>query len=180
MSITGSGTKRCLPCALAAAVWGRMGRKGIIFSFDLLVAFIAMCMMMHLVLANLAAIVEADAGNAQDFSVERAGIYLLDSMVKNHDTNNPALGAAYFDSAKRRVEEGVVDYALLQNAEPGRLDLGRGVYAQRLFAEYKSGRTETFYEGARKGECITFERFVLLGKPLPEKAKIGLVVCSEK
>jgi len=151
--------------------------RGIIFSMDLLIAFLIMCMMMHLALASLSMAVGQASENVRDFSIERKGIYLIDSLVKNHDSNNSVLGSAYFDSGKKRVETGIIDYSMLKNARPEELDMGDGHYVQGLFIGYVGGRKEEIYTSERGRNCIVFERFVLLRKLLMEKAKICVVVC---
>lgn len=139
--------------------------KGVIFSFDLVFAFIALCVMMYFILLNADAMMDEGNSRIREFDSYSRSLLIADSAVKNYDMENPLLGAAHYNPEKRRVEENVIDAALLAEVEG----------ADILFLEYGDGSRETIIDGKEKGECTVVERFVFLGG---RKAQLNMGVCS--
>lgn len=139
--------------------------KGIIFSFDLGFAFIALCIMMYLILLNADAMMEAGNSRVSEFGSYSRSLLIADSAVKNYDMENPLLGSAHYSLGKRRVEENVIDAALLAKVDG----------ADIVFLEYGDDSREMIRDEEKGKECIVAERFVFLGG---RKAKLDIGFCS--
>jgi hypothetical protein len=148
--------------------------KGLFFSFDSLVSFLFL-LLGFLLTVNFAVFAlkwHYDEINNNELLL--LGFSISESLVKNRDLSNSLLGSAYFDSGKNRLFSNVVDASLLSKAKPSYF----GKYAvSALYLVDKSGKK--FYFDSAKGNCVAFERFVLLENYPERKGILGVVVCSE-
>ncbi len=136
--------------------------------------------MVYLILLNINESVEKNKEFAEKFSMQRMGIFLIDSLIKNYDQNNPLMGSVYFNPETKRAESNVIDYSLLKRARADAVEFDEGVFIKKLYIEFKSGEKEILFKNNKNGNCLALERFVLIKKLLgEEKAKIAVVVCSE-
>lgn len=152
-------------------------KNGFVFSFDLLFAFILVCFIAFLLLANASALLnERKIGNKQLF-LEEKGILIIDSMVKNRNFEEPLLGSAVFDEEKHRVLSNVLDEKMLERLKAKEI-AGVKVVKAWLKEKSESGVKERIlfenFNGMEK-ECRSFERFVIVNG---ESKMIGAVFCS--
>ena len=104
---------------------------------------------------------------------EEKAVFLADSLVKNRLEENPLLGSAVFDSAKKRVLENSIDLALLEKAVP---QCFGSACAKKLYL--RGGiDLEIFSLDLEKNNenCVSVERLVFVGG---KKALLGVVVCD--
>ena len=150
-----------------------MGRRGFLFSFDLVIAFIAVLAMFYLILLNYSAFAEGAAQAGRDYALQKNALFLLDGIVKNSSAGNPMLGAAKFDAEKRRALSNELDlvkagnFRQIENTE---------FRVREISLHFKDGAVETlFEENAGGGDCVSLDRFVLAGG---RKALLRAVVCD--
>ncbi|MFH1256942.1 MAG: hypothetical protein V1494_06660 [Candidatus Diapherotrites archaeon] len=158
----------------------RLNKKGSLFSFDFFCAFFLLAVMLLLMFSALSSRAKAETDALQHFSLQRKGLTLMDSLVKNRNVEKPLLGSAYFDSSAKSIEANTVDYGLLKKAETQDIYLGEKTFLKELSIVSASGATETIIQNfSPSRECVSVERFVLLKKIPEEKALLRGVVCSE-
>jgi len=127
---------------------GTIGENGFAFSLDLMIAFLALLLMLSLMLAQLDLLKGQAIESIEGIALQRKAIFLIDSMVKNRNEENPGLGSALFDAQKHRILQNELDPILLGRAR----------------AEIESGEN-----------CLSLDRIVLVNGKL-EKA--GVRVCE--
>lgn len=143
--------------------------RGFVFSFDALIALFVLFVMIFLMLAQAKVLVEGEVDSVREFELKSAGLFYLDSLVKNFD-ENAVRGVAKFDVEKRRVESNVLDYSLLK-----RIDVRGFEFVKGIELEFLSGGREEVFRGSGGEECFVFERFVLVKG---EKGKVKVKVCT--
>ena len=158
------------------------GEKGIVFSIDLMISFLAIITMFYLILINFGGLAEGEVGFGKDAALWKNSVFLLDSMVKSFDENGFANNVTYFNAMKRRVESNVLDYAalrLLSEKLRGKGDLSKGdeFFVKEISLGYKNGGSETLFSSTLQGgNCFAVERLVIVNNG---KAILKGVVCSE-
>src|SRR3989344_4185368 len=95
----------------------RITDRGLAFSFDLLAAFLIMGFMLHLIMLNYAGISDSIESRLKRIELEKNAVFATDSFVKNSDENNPAAGAAFYNSGLHRVQSNLLDPALLEKID---------------------------------------------------------------
>jgi len=107
-------------------------------------------------------------------TLQRKALFAADSLVKNRDNENPALGAAILDTQKHRVMSNEIDIALLRKAKAIN---GGGFAIKEISLEFKGGEKEIIFSepGAAPGDCIAVERAVLAEE---KKAVVRMVACE--
>jgi len=117
---------------------------------------------------------QANLKQLEEFEAEKNAIMAFDALVKNNNNENSALGAAFFNGEKMRVEENNIDLQLLKRANP---EITKKVFLKKLWLSFKGGRTETIFDyPIAVKNCIGISRFV---KATGEKALLEGVVCVE-
>ncbi|MFH1224501.1 MAG: hypothetical protein V1676_01730 [Candidatus Diapherotrites archaeon] len=161
------------------------GRRGIVFSFDLLIAFIVMCLILCLILVNMNLRADSAVSAQRSFALQHAALSVADTLVQNADLNNPALGSAYFGEDKRRVFGNVIDGTLLAKADFAGISLGKGIFLKEVSLRYKSGEYGQIHRSPLPaGSCTAAERFVVVkGAAIAkgateEKAILTVVACE--
>lgn len=108
--------------------------------------------------------------------LQRNAIMMMDSLVKNRDTEKPQYGSAVFDAEKRRVQSNQLDKQLLQAIPAAQLDENAGVFFQAIELRFADGTRETIFETAKNGNCLAVERLVIIEE---KKTVVRGVVCRE-
>lgn len=140
---------------------------------DLLCSFLGICLIALVSLQCIHNSTETNAKQLRDFELEKNTIMLLDAIVKNRNTEKPALGAAVFNTEKHRVEENKIDVALLKQANPL---VAKNVLLKKVSLYFKDGEKKTIIETSGGENCLAASRMVLVeGK----KALLEGVVCAE-
>jgi hypothetical protein len=149
------------------------GKAGFLFSFDLAAAFLAVLLMLFLFFAKVGFEKDALLENSREKELQRFGLFLADSMVRNRCSEAPVFGSALFDEEKRRVASNRLDLALLENI--GQIE-GSGFFAARV--SFKAGAKEEIFllEEALNRNCVSFDRPCVLGG----KKGLVLVTACEK
>mgnify|MGYP001589728766 CR=1 FL=1 len=163
-----------------------MRNRGIVFSTDLMVAFVAVSAIVFIIVWFSSGYIENIARNANDFSKEREAIFFMDYLVKTRGKELPLIGAAFFDAEKKRVIGNVLDKEMLKNAVNGAEEIKlehwtvKGIYLiyENGAKEWVLGNAENGGNG-KQGKCAVYERFVIVTDGVfTEKAKIGAVFCE--
>jgi len=155
-----------------------MRNNGILFSTDLIVAFIAVSTIALMIVFVYSGYFGAVSDNVKAFSRDREAIFFMDYLVKTSSNELPAIGAAFFDTEKKRVVGNLLDKEALKDytKEIGQLELEHWV-VKGIFLEYENGNKDWIFGGREEG-CVIYERFVLMNGAVMEKAKIGAVFCE--
>jgi len=140
---------------------------------DLLCSFIAICLISLVSIQFLSSSIEAQLKQLKDFELEKNAVMLIDTMVKNRNEENPALGAAVFNGEKLRVEENNIDLELLKRLNP---IVSQSVFVKKIELLFKDGARKTIIENSLGENCLGVERFVLVEE---KKALLRCVVCVE-
>ena len=148
--------------------------RGFMFSLDAVIASMLLLFAFYTLIISVSSF--AGQGSAQEEYVEKEMLALAvsEAIVKNRNMENPSTGAAYFNSEKMRVEQNVIDPALVSKATP--MEFGK----YELSAIYERNRAgkKYFFEQEREN-CIVMERFVLMKELLERKTIIGVEVCEK-
>lgn len=156
-----------------------MKSKGIYFSFDFLVAFILLLLCLLLILQNTSALVEKTVLKQKETQLTMTGLFLLDSLIKNRDDENPLMGAAFFNADLKRVEQNTVDLELLSKITQ-KNDFEE-FFLKSVYVKYKNFEKKYLLEKNEGKNCFGVERFVLIKtKTQTKKGKIGAEICNEK
>ena len=155
-----------------------MRNNGIIFSTDIMVAFIAATGVVLMIVFAFSSYFGAVSENAKNFSHDREAVFFMDYIVKTNGGDWPPIGAAFFDVQKKRVVGNLLDKEALKNSvkDTNSLQIEHSA-VKGIFLEYEDGRTEWIF-GDREEGCVIYERFVLVNGIIREKAKVGAVFCE--
>lgn len=149
-----------------------INESGLLFSFDLLLAFFIMCAMLYFMLMNMDFIAGRNADALGEFSFYQNAFSFADSSVKD--------SFAFYDGKKHRVLDNVLDYGLLRDADAQKP--GNGKFLIREIAlEYAGGKRETIAGSPEenKNNCSAVERLVRVRKDFEEEeAKISFLLCG--
>ena len=155
-----------------------MGNRGIVYSTDLMVAFVAVSAIVFVIVAFSSASLGKISQNFENFSREREAIFFMDYLVKAHVNEPPVIGAAFFDAEKKRVVGNVLDVGMLRNAAKEREEIKlEHQTVKGIFLQYKNTEKEWIF-GGNEENCVIYERFVLVRGILMQKAKVGAVFCE--
>lgn len=156
--------------------------KGIAFAADFLTATMLLFFCTLAIYAHINSSVEKISSDYKKIKLAENGIFLMDSLVKNNDENNPLMGSAYFNSRLKRVEQNVVDIGLLKKiSEKSEQGQFIGFFVKSVSFQLKGREPQKIFEKIQKGTCIGIERFAILKEDFSEeKGKITAVVCNEK
>ncbi len=148
------------------------GKKGFVFSLDLVIAFLAMLLMLSLMLLHLQTTKEQEIAAIEKLSLQEKGIFLIDSMVKNRNEKNPLLGSALFDEEKHRVLQNQIDLSMLLKG--GQMQGSEFFVSSISFRA--AGRQETRILAQPGKNCIALDRLVLMeGKT----GKVEVTICEK-
>ena len=150
--------------------------KGFFFSMDLMIACLMLSLFLLVLLSTARVYSNSAAGHVRETEKEFLGAAISESLVKNRNEADPNIGAAYFNSDKKRVEQNVLDEQLMRKTHEAVL----GQYALRAIYE-KNGYGKSFFFQSSGDGCLSFERFALLKSPGRinlDKIVIGVVVCD--
>jgi len=155
-----------------------MRNRGIIFSTDIMVAFIASTGVVLMIVFAFSSYFGAVSENAKNFSHDREAVFFMDYLVKTGSGDGLPIGVAFFDAQKKRVVGNLLDKEALKNPvkDANSLQLEHST-VKGIFLGYESGRTEWVFGGMEEG-CTIYERFALVNGIIREKAKIGAVFCE--
>ena len=115
--------------------------------------------------------------NQNDFAfqeLERNTIMMMDSLLKNRDTQHPQYGAALLAGTKKRVQSNHIDRALLEAIPFAQSIENQPVFFQKIEIVFAND-SETIFETEKQGNCLSLERFVLFEN---QKALLRGVVCN--
>jgi hypothetical protein len=144
-----------------------MGRTGFAFSLDLTVAFVAMLLMLSLMFTQLNLVKEEQLAGLEKLSLQERAIFLIDSMVKNRNLQQPFLGSALYDPEKHRILQNQLDPEILLNAREA--DFGKFSVSRPSFTGNR-----VVSAGARN--CISLDRIVLIEGMV---SKVEVTVCEK-
>jgi len=144
--------------------------KGFIFSIDMMLALLITMSMMYFMFVHLNLMTESSVKAIEKYTLQRKGIVLLDTIVKNNDSENPVLGSAKVDVGLKRVKVNDMD-EFRWNNELNKKEINSGEIKATLYTEEEEMETNQI------GNCIVLKRFVLVEGN--EKFLYG-VICNEK
>jgi hypothetical protein len=108
--------------------------------------------------------------------LERNCLMMMDSLVKNRDTEKPQYGAAALDGGKKRVESNRLEKQLLEKIPESQENENSPVFFQQIELQFLDGARETVFELPKKGTCLSAERLVVIEN---RKAVVRGAVCRE-
>ncbi|MBI2529926.1 MAG: hypothetical protein HYW05_02185 [Candidatus Diapherotrites archaeon] len=143
---------------------------GLLFSFDLLLAFFIMCAMLYFMLLNFNLIAAQDADALGEFSFYQNAFSFADSSVKD--------SFAVYDMERRRVLDNVIDYGLLKKSGSQKPENEKFLIG-KIALEYVDGKKEVISESGNKNNCSAVERLVHIRNDSGDgKAKILFLMCG--
>src|SRR3989344_5556475 len=92
-----------------------MRNNGILFSTDLMVAFVAISTVVLMTVFVYSGYFGAVSENIKAFSRDREAIFFMDYLVKTNSNELPTIGTAFFDADKKRVIENLIDKEALDD-----------------------------------------------------------------
>ncbi|MDO8634385.1 MAG: hypothetical protein Q7K34_03795 [archaeon] len=139
-----------------------MRDKGGLFSFQGAFALIAMLFTGMVVVYSASSFAGKTLENEKNAEFERKTIFIADSMVKNHNVENPFLGAAVFDPSLGRVRPNAVSLEALRNAGREQAQIA-GITVKKIQAMHENGEKETIFDygGKNFSECLAAQRFIV-------------------
>lgn len=149
-----------------------INESGLLFSFDLLLAFFIMCTMLYLMLLNLDFIAGRNADALEEFSFYQNAFSFADSSVKD--------SFAFYDGEKHRVLDNVLDYGLLKKGDIQKMK-NEKFLTKEISLEYAGGARETIVGSSEenKNDCSAIERLVRIREnSIDEMAKISFLLCG--
>ena len=147
-----------------------INERGLLFSFDLLLAFFIMCAMLYFMLLNVNLIAERNGNALEEFSFYQNAFSFADSSIKD--------SFAVYDREKRRILDNVIDYGLLKNADAQKLENGKFSIG-KISLEYADGKKEVISESGNESNCSAVERLVRVRKEFQDgKAKLSFLICG--
>jgi len=155
-----------------------MRNDGFVFTSDLMLAFVVVCTTLFIIVWMAGSHATGLADKISDFSEQRERVFFMDYLVKTHGNEMPAIGAAFFDSGKRRVMENVIDTGFLAEATAGTdaIVLQHSV-VNGIFSQFP-GEERLFFFGSEQEGCMILERFVVFSGMSQRKGKVGAVFCE--
>ena len=156
--------------------------KGIAFAADFLTATMLLFCCTLVIFAHINNSLEKISTDYKKMRLAENGVFLMDSLVKNNDENNPLMGSAYFNGRLKRVEQNVVDIGLLKKTG-GKSEQQQfnGFFVKSISFQPKGKDPQIIFEKMQHSTCIGIERFAILKDGFSqEKGKITAVVCNEK
>lgn len=120
--------------------------------------------------------VQETKSNFESLELERNGIMLMDSLVKNHDAEKPQYGAAVLDNQKKRVRSNVLERRLLQAIPAAQEKEKVPIFFQKLELVFQEGTSQKIFETEKRGKCLSLERLVVIEN---KKAVLRGMVCRE-
>lgn len=132
-----------------------------------------MCIISLLLLQRLNNAVSENTRQLEQFELEKNAVMLLDTMVKNHNEENPALGAAFYNEEKHRVEENKIDIDYLKQANP---IVTKSIFVNSIELQFFDGTSEAVIYSGIGTNCLGIERPVIARE---KKALLKGVVCVE-
>ena len=150
------------------------GNRGFVFSFDLVIAFTAMLLMVSLVLMHSDSAARGQETALRRFASMQKMVFLMDSLVKNNDRENALLGSAVFNAELHRVESNILSSELLSAAKERE---GSELSVSRIAFKTLGAEAEqiVFEQEAVGKNCLALDRFVLIdGK----KALVEVRACN--
>ncbi|GEM_PF-3292035 len=157
-----------------------MKAKGNVFASEFVVSCVVVFFFILVALNQASMAVKKNSETQATLEFERKAIFLVDSMIKNHDEKNPVLGAAFFDAELKRTQSNVIEAKRLANPDPKNLFVG-GIRVQKIQLKFVDGKKETVFEDKAENEsyCLVVERFVVSISDLERKKGLLQVTACE-
>jgi len=137
------------------------GTKGMIFSFDAMIAFIIMLFMISVFALTLGNYSTQVLAQEQNFFLEEKTIFVADAFVKNYNSDNALLGGCIIDLDKKRVKSNEISSALLNNTK--QIEIEGFFVKEAKIKSLDKTISKIFLSDNRESEqCIAIKRFVLI------------------
>ncbi len=141
--------------------------RGGIFTFDLLLSFFLLQLMLFISLWEISRIAEKNTLENREKGLLFFAIYLADSLVKNHD-GNWFSGIADFDKEKHRTKSNEIMVSGIKGLERN----------QNIFEAWTrdvNGKRVLFSKDSVGKNCVAVERIVIADS---KKTAFGVKVCG--
>jgi len=150
---------------------GHILQKGQIFGIDSMISFTIMLFCVLVFATTLSNESQNTSQNLLDYELEEKALLITDSLVKNHDENNPLLGSCIIDTDKKRVLTNILDIELIRKSKPINLN---GIFAKQITVNTQ-GKIETIkLDEKNSNECIAVKRFAMVNN---QKSILEMMVC---
>lgn len=137
-----------------------MDNKGSIFSFQGTFALTIMLLIGLIAVFAINNFSHKTIENETNTEFERKAIFLADSMVKNHNEENPILGSAIFDSSLQRVKANTIDLDRLKTATLDQSFIAQ-IAVKKITAKGEN-KVETIFETPKENfsKCLNVQRAI--------------------
>ena len=135
-------------------------------------AFLAILLMVFIMMSTINERTENQVGELNKIELQRKAIFLIDSIVKNRNEENPLLGSAIFDKQKKRVLQNRLDVELLKNVKPIQSE---EFYISKL--SFTTNKEEIIFQSKPKGNCISIDRTVTIVNKI---GKLEVIACEKR
>ncbi|HNV01033.1 MAG TPA: hypothetical protein PKK60_01240 [archaeon] len=145
--------------------------KGMIFSFDTMVAFTIMLFVIFGSIYFISTNYEKQKENLENFYLTEKTLLVLDSLVKNNNPENYLLGSAIIDLSKKRVKSNELKKENLLNSKSFEL---KDFFVKEISWENNSENKRIVLSQKESKKCFSSKRFVKIDG---EKSIIELKGC---
>lgn len=142
--------------------------KGLVFTSDLMIAFLAMLIMLMISLVFASQTLEKEKSFFEQNQAEKKALILLDHLIKNSSDQN---GLAVFDNNKNRVLENMIEAGKLETVNEKWRPLGFELFLQSFEEGFSS-------ISAPEKACLVFRRPVTV-HGTEEKMFLGVKACEK-
>lgn len=145
--------------------------KGMIFSFDTMVAFTIMLFVIFGSIYFISTNYEKQKENLENFYLTEKTLLVLDSLVKNNNPENYLLGSAIIDISKKRVKSNELKKENLLNSKSFELN---DFFVKEISWENNFESKKIILSQKESKKCFSSKRFVKIDE---EKSIIELKGC---
>ena len=139
-----------------------LNEKGIIFSTDVIIAFIIALITTLIFVSYMSNITLNEERKIEQIELDEKAIFIIDSMVKNQNEENALLGACNYDGAKKRVLTNNLNYLQIKtNSKPLSLENFFVKSIAITFTGTNQKETIILSEELAKN-CTSIKRFTLI------------------
>lgn len=146
--------------------------KGLWFSLDLIIALITILLIITIMLNRINTSTETLTEEINKIELQRNTIFIIDSLTKNRNLENPLLGSATLNEEKKRVMQNSLDPKLIKQAKPIETDK---FFTAKL--AIKTNEERIIFQKKQKGNCITLDRTITISN---RTGKVEVTACEKR
>lgn len=152
-------------------------QRGIIFTTDAIISFVIALITVIIFIVYLSNILTNEENMLNQIELEEKAIFIADSLVKNQNEENSALGACNYSESKKRVLTNNLDLKnVIKNSKPIQNEKFFVKNIIITFSDTKQNETINLSEKT-SNECVTIRRFSIIDA---KKAIVEVKTCKTK